>query len=56
MERRGEEYHARVRAGFLAEARRRPERIRVIDAGGKIEAVQDAIRREVAPLLTTECH
>jgi dTMP kinase len=51
MEKRGDDYHDRVRAGFLAEARRRPERIRVIDVGGTVEAVQEAIRREVAPLL-----
>jgi dTMP kinase len=51
MERRGDEYHARVRAGFLAEARRRPKDVRVIDAGGTVQAVQEAIRREVAPLV-----
>jgi dTMP kinase len=48
VESRDAEYHARVRAGFLAEARRRPDRIRVIDAGRSIEAVHEAICREVA--------
>src|SRR5205807_4082434 len=33
VESRAAAYHARVRGGFLAEARRQPERIRVIDAG-----------------------
>jgi len=40
-------FHERIRGGFLAEARRRPERIRVVDAAGPITAVQDAIRREI---------
>jgi dTMP kinase len=40
-----------VRTGFLAEARKRPERIRVIDAAAPVEVVQEAIRREVAELL-----
>jgi dTMP kinase len=41
----------RVREGFLEEARRRPERIRVIDASGSVETVQAAIRREAERLL-----
>jgi dTMP kinase len=44
-------YHARVREGFLAEARRRPDRVRVIDAGPPVEVVQEAIRREVARIV-----
>jgi dTMP kinase len=44
-------YHRRVREGFLAEARRQPERIRVVDASGSVEAVQEAIRQEVAHVL-----
>lgn len=47
MESRGAEYHERVRAGFLAEARRRPECIRAIDSSVPADAVQEAIRREV---------
>jgi dTMP kinase len=47
MESRGAEYHGRVRAGFLAEAKRRPDRVRVIDASMSADAVQDAIRHEV---------
>jgi dTMP kinase len=51
MESRPGEYHQRVRDGFLAEARRQPERIRVIDARPGVAIVQAAIRREVEPLL-----
>jgi dTMP kinase len=36
-------YQAWVRAGYLAEARAHPERIRVIDASGDLDAVQQAI-------------
>ncbi len=51
IEGRGPVYHARVRQGFLAEAERLPERIRVINADRSPSAVQEAIRREVEPLL-----
>lgn len=47
IEGRDADYHARIRRGFLAEARRRPERIRVVDAAGPVAVVQDAIRREI---------
>jgi dTMP kinase len=43
--------HSRVRSGFLAEARRRPDRVRVIDASGPVEAVQQSICEEVSRLL-----
>jgi dTMP kinase len=51
IENRDVDYHARLRHGFLAEARRRPERIRVVDASPPVEVVQDAIRREVSSVL-----
>ena len=47
VESRDAAYHVRVREGFLAEARRRPERIRVIDASGSVQAVHECICREV---------
>ena len=42
MESRAADYHVRVREGFLAEARRRPERIVVVDAAPPVEAVHAA--------------
>ena len=51
VEGRDKKYQARVREGFLAEAKRCPERVRVIDAGPPVAEVQEAIRREVARLL-----
>ena len=52
MEDRGEDYFARVRTGFLYEAGMRPEKHRIIDATPDADAVQRAVRREVARLLT----
>jgi dTMP kinase len=51
MEDRRVEFHERVRAGFLAEAAARPDRCRVVDATAEPNAVRDAIRRHVQPLL-----
>jgi dTMP kinase len=51
MERKADGYPQRVREGFLSEARRRPDRIRVVDAGPAVEVVQDRIRKEVASVL-----
>lgn len=47
MESRDGDYHARVRAGFLAEARCQPERIQVVDASAPVAAVHDRIREAV---------
>jgi dTMP kinase len=51
IETRDAAYHARVREGFLTEARRCPERIRIIDANQPVEVVQEAIRKEVDRVL-----
>lgn len=51
VESRGVEYQRKVRDGFLLEARRRPDRIAVIDAMPDPDAVADAVRRAVLPLL-----
>src|SRR5262249_38695576 len=52
VESRGPEYHAKVREGFLAEARRRPDRVRIIDAapppGGVHERLCHAVSRGMA--------
>ncbi len=44
MEQQGDDYRLRLRAGFLAEAARRPEKIVVIDASRTIDEVQAQIR------------
>jgi dTMP kinase len=51
MEQRDPAFHERVRAGFLTEAQRRPERFRVVDADASLDVVQDKIRQEVARVL-----
>jgi dTMP kinase len=51
VERRSRAYHAKVRAGFLTEAERRPERIRVVDASGPVELVHQQICQEVARVM-----
>jgi dTMP kinase len=52
MESRGLDYFGRVRAGFLAEANRRPERICVVEANVSVEAVQEKLRRECMKILS----
>jgi dTMP kinase len=47
LEARNDDYFARVRAGFLAEAARQPERIVVIDATRSAEAVHTDVVRHV---------
>ena len=47
MESRAREYQQRVREGFLSEARRRPDRIAVVDASPPVEVVHERIRVEV---------
>ncbi|MCS6851972.1 MAG: dTMP kinase [Gemmataceae bacterium] len=51
LERRGPDFQQRVRAGFLAEAQRRPDSIRVIDATGSVVDVQARIQAEVCRVL-----
>jgi dTMP kinase len=46
-ERMGQDFHERLREGFLDIARREPGRCVVIDAGGNVEQVQDAVRAAV---------
>ena len=51
MEQRDAAFHERVRAGFLLEAQRQPERIRVVDATPGVDLVQQRIREEVEHVL-----
>jgi dTMP kinase len=48
LERRGDDYRSRVRAGYLAEARTYPGRIVVVDATDGPDVVADRIRTIVA--------
>jgi dTMP kinase len=56
LEGRGDEYLTRVRNGFLAEARLRPEASVVIDAAPTAGAIHEAVWRAVAPLLQARGH
>jgi dTMP kinase len=51
FERRADDYQQRVRAGFLTEARRNPDAIRVINADQPADAIHEEIRREVSGVL-----
>ena len=53
METRGEAYQARLRQGFLAEAAKDPEHIRVIDATRAIDVVQADIRAAAQHVLVS---
>jgi dTMP kinase len=47
LENRGDEFRARLRAGYLAESARDPDRIAVIDAAATPEVVADRLRTEL---------
>jgi dTMP kinase len=47
LENRGDEYRGRLRAGYLAEAARRPDRIADVDATGDPDTVQANLRAAV---------
>lgn len=48
MERKGEEFHRRVRQGFLAQAGAEPDRYLVVDATKEADAVTEAMMRGIA--------
>lgn len=50
LERAGEDFHARVNAGFLSLAQRDPQRIRVVESGGLKSQTAAAVLRELADL------
>lgn len=56
VESRGADYQSRVREGFLAEARRRPDRFRVIDAAPPVEVVREEVWRVASDLLRRRGH
>jgi dTMP kinase len=47
------DFFERVRATYLARARREPQRMRVVDAMGSVEAVQRSVRQVLAPMIET---
>lgn len=51
LEAEADDFHARVRAEYLALAAAEPGRFLVLDARGSIESIAAAIRERVAPLL-----
>ena len=51
MEQQGEQFHARVREGFLAEADKHGDKIVVIDAAGTVDEVQGKIRAAVRKVI-----
>jgi dTMP kinase len=53
MERRAADYFAKVREGFLIEAKRRPELIRVLDATLPMDTIQAMMRTYLAPRVLT---
>jgi len=51
MERQGAEFRRKLRAGFLLEAQRNPQRIRVIDANRGVDEIQADIRAAAMSIL-----
>jgi dTMP kinase len=47
LENRGDAFRARLRAGYLAEASRQPDRIAVVDATGSPADVQANVRQAI---------
>lgn len=45
METQGDDFHSRLRAGYLAEAAKQPEKTLIIDAARPVEDIQADIRR-----------
>jgi dTMP kinase len=52
MESRAIAYHEKVRGGFRAEAERRPDRVRIVDARQPMDAVHRVICAELAAVLS----
>ena len=55
LENRGDEYRGRLRAGYLAESARRPDRIAVVDATGDPDTVQENLRAAIEQRFPEVC-
>ena len=53
LEAEAEDFHGRVRAGYLALAAAEPERFLVLDARASIDSIAEAIRARVSQLLSS---
>jgi dTMP kinase len=51
FEREEAEFFEKVRSAYLERARRRPERYRIVDAGGSLAAVQERLLKVLGPFL-----
>jgi dTMP kinase len=51
LERERAEFHRRVREGYLQLAREEPQRVKIVDARGTVEEIQEQIRAIVDPLI-----
>lgn len=51
IEQAGREFHARLRAGFLAMQKAEPGRIKLVDASGTVDEVETEIWKSVAPIV-----
>lgn len=51
MEKAGDDFHARLRQGFLELAAAEPERFAVIQADGSVEEVEEAVWNSIQPML-----
>jgi dTMP kinase len=51
IEQKDEGYHQQVRAGYMELATAEPRRVKVVDASGTVEAVQEQIRKLVEEVL-----
>lgn len=56
MEAKGREFHARVREGYLQQARERPDRYAVVDARAREEQVWQSLLQVLAERLPVEVH
>ncbi|HOU35748.1 MAG TPA: dTMP kinase, partial [Candidatus Omnitrophota bacterium] len=56
IERRAYAYHQKVRNGYLALARREPQRVKIVKVAPEKADTQAAIRREVTALLQKHRH